>query len=161
MFAIDDVTFSTSGIVIITGLLGAIAAALTAVSKLLLAAKDEQIKELREQRDSFKKVADRAVSALESEAERRQIARGESPIPMIAPVVREHNSPPTERQRIAADFETLNARQVAAKLAIEGVIKKESVTLPVEPPKQCGYTYLSGKRCQKLMNHSGEHWWDN
>jgi len=112
--------FTTEEVVGLSAVIGGLGGAIGIIFRLLMAAKDEQIKEMREQRDSFHKAAERAVATLEGEAERRQVQRGEVPIPKIAPQISEHNSPASERQKNAAIFGTLNARLVAAQLALEG-----------------------------------------
>ncbi len=122
----NDIAFSPAGIAVITALLGTVAGCVVVIFKLFLVSKDAMIAELREQRDSLKKVADRAVASLEAEAERQQLTRGETPIPRLKPVAPEHNSPTSERQQQAADLGTLQAREVAAKLAL---VKQE----PLEP----------------------------
>jgi hypothetical protein len=122
----DGITLNPASIAVVGVLLSALVGCIVFLFRLYQSGVAAQMTELREQRDSFKKVADRAVVTLEGEAERRQVARGEVPIPKILPVTAEHNSPTTERQRVAAEFETLNARQVAARLAIEGPVSAET-----------------------------------
>jgi uncharacterized protein YceH (UPF0502 family) len=131
LLADNGVNFSAAAIAVVTALVGALAGAVTFLFRLYVASRDSQLNDLREQRDAFKKVADRAVETLEKEAGRRQAARGEVPVPMLAPVVPEHNSPTTEHQQAAADLETIKAREVAARLILEGpVLPPEGPPLP-------------------------------
>jgi hypothetical protein len=127
MFA-DDISFSPGALTIIGAVVTALWVTLGVIGKLLLKSKDDQYAnlkencmsekaELREQRDSYKKVGDRAVTTLELVSERQMIAKGGVPIPKIAALIPEANSPATERQKNAAEFGTLVARLVAAQLA--------------------------------------------
>jgi hypothetical protein len=114
-----DVTFSTEGIAVISVLLVALSGTVTYLFRQLLS-------ELREQRDSYKKLAVSATVVLEEAAVRHQKQHGIQPIPLIPPVVPQHNSPTSPKQREAADFATLQARTVAATVAIQ--------LKPPEPP---------------------------
>jgi hypothetical protein len=123
MFFADDVSFSVAGIAIITTLLGAVAGALVIIFRLLMAAKDQQIADIKEQRESYKKVAERTVATLEQVSNQKVIDGGGVPIPKIAPIVPESNSPTTPSQQFSADLETLKARQLVASLVLLPPVK--------------------------------------
>lgn len=114
------IEFSESGIAIIGALLLALSGAIVAIFKLLMLAKDSQVTDMKEQRDAFKKGYERSIELLEVEAQKQELARGGIPIPKLAPVKPEHNSPTTEKQQMSADLSTLKAREVAAKLMLQG-----------------------------------------
>lgn len=120
MFADGDVSFSASTLAVFGTVLGGVVGALITIFRLLLAAKEAQLAEIREQRDSYRKGWDRSVSLQESEKDRVLLAAGKVPIPKVAPVIAEHNSPETERQTEAAALATLLARQVATELTVQG-----------------------------------------
>lgn len=127
----NGVTFSPAGLGVIGALLLALAGAIKFLFAAYAASRDAREAELREQRDSFRKGWEKSLATLEGEAERLQVARGQVPSPIPAPVKAEHNSPSSERQLVAAEFQTLNARHVAATLAVEGV---DSAVVPPVPP---------------------------
>jgi hypothetical protein len=130
MFFADDVSFSVAGIAIITTLLGAVAGALVVIFKLLMAAKDQQIADIKEQRESYKKVAERTVDTLEQVSNKKVIDAGGVPVPKISPIVPESNSPTSPAQQFSADLETLKARQLVASLVLLPPVK------PAEPGKK-------------------------
>jgi hypothetical protein len=117
MFA-DDISINqwvAGGIVaIIVALWGAV----FAIGKLLLAAKDSQVAEIKEQRDSYRKAAQRTADNLTAISDRDKIAKGEVPLPKVAPIVPEKNSPTTPRQQFSAEYQTLLAQITAAELAL-------------------------------------------
>lgn len=103
-----DVTFSTEGIVVITGLLGALAAAIGVLWRQVMRAKDEKA-------EIFKSLAEEAVASVESAGNTERKRKGLPARKRKADVVPESNSPPTEEQKETADAATLRARLVAAR----------------------------------------------
>lgn len=80
-------------------------------------------------RESFRQMADAAIANLEDAANEVRAARGEPPLPVVAPVIPEHSSPTTERQQATAAVATMRSRLVAASLALG---------IPVDPKQGQG-----------------------
>jgi hypothetical protein len=120
MFA--DITLSTEAVVTIGALLATLGGVVAFLFRMLIAAKDADLADMKEQRDGYKKLAASAAASMEDAAVRRQQAQGATPVPMVAPVAAQHNSPTSEKQQEAADFATLQARVVAAQLVIDAPI---------------------------------------
>lgn len=125
MFAEEGISINVATAAAFGALLLAVAGALTVVFRLLMVAKDSQIAELREQRDSYKKGYERAVVTLEAVSDKQQLERGQVPIPKLAPPIPDHNSPTSERQKFSSEMEALKARHAAAELIIRGAAKEE------------------------------------
>lgn len=85
---------------------------------------------LQSDRDSYRQMADEAVSRLEDAV--RQSAGVTPPAPPLAAVVPEHNSPVTPEQQAEADRQTMRARLVASTLAL-GLPAREA-TAPAAVP---------------------------
>lgn len=113
MALFSDVTFSTEGIVVISALLSALVGALVFIFKLLMQSQNDKfelaIKQSEDARKSYKQIAEEAVAVAEK--------RIGSKVPPVAAVVSEHNSPPTEEQKAAAELQTLRARVTAVTKA--------------------------------------------
>ncbi len=130
MFADDSgITLNAATVGVVGVLLSSVVGALVVIFRLLMAAKDAQIAEIREQRDGFKKVADRVVTTLEAVSDKQQIDAGGVPIPKLTKPIPEHNSPTTERQLFSSDIESLKAREAAAKLKLA----EHAATTPALP----------------------------
>jgi hypothetical protein len=114
----NEVTFSAGALVIISGLLSTLVGGMVALFKLLLAAKDHEITAVTTQRDSYEKLANQSVSAMEAAVNRGRLESGQAPFTTIPPVVPQHNSPITSGQQYDADLETLKARAAAARRAL-------------------------------------------
>lgn len=74
--------------------------------------KDVQMRDLMHQKESYENMALQAITYLEIMANRERREQGTGPLPVVPPVVPEHNSPITELQQTAADMATLRARLV-------------------------------------------------
>lgn len=114
-----DVSFSTEGLAIIAGLLACLTGAVTVLHRALIAAKDAQIAAKASQNASLNEMASEAITNLEIAAAKHLAASGKVPPLPLVPVVPEHNSPTTEKQRIDAERETLRARLTAAALQLD------------------------------------------
>lgn len=115
----DGITLSGSAVTIISILMGSLVTALVFVFKLYVSAMKDYIRELQERCASLLLISTKAVARLEKEADRRQLALGKKPIPKLIPVEAEHNSPTTERQKNAAEFQSIKARLIAATLILD------------------------------------------
>ncbi len=115
---LGDVSFTTEGIVVIGGLLGALVTAVVFLFKLYDKSKDRQINDLISERNSYREMAAEAVAAVESNVNELRTLRGQPRFVPIAPVVPEHNSPVTPAQQDTADLQTIRARLTAATLAL-------------------------------------------
>jgi hypothetical protein len=78
-----------------------------------------RIKELDDQRKSYKEISSEAISALEAQANEKRLKQGKEPLKVIAPVVPEHSSPVTKEQQETADLQTMRARAVAIAVALD------------------------------------------
>lgn len=114
-----DVAFSTESMVIIGGLVAALTSTIGVLFRLLLAAKDAQLKTAESHGQSYRQMALEAVANLEMAVNERRATVGKSGFTVIAPVVPEHSSPTTQLQEDTADIQTLRARLVAASLHLE------------------------------------------
>jgi hypothetical protein len=73
---------------------------------------DQTLKNMTDERNSYKELAHEATKNLELAA-----AASGSPLPApVAPVIPEHSSPSSQRQRDTAELQTMRARLVAATL---------------------------------------------
>lgn len=81
-------------------------------------AEQDRLRTLQAAHDSWRDMADTAVSNLQIVADRAKVARGESLTP-IANVVPEHSSPVTIEQQITADIATLRAQLVKVTLELD------------------------------------------
>lgn len=120
----SDVTFSTEGIVLITGLLATLVGAVSVIFKLLIASKDAQIASAVSDRNSYKGMYDDAMVALEIGINSKRRAEGKPPIQMLPPVVPEHNSEPTAVQQTTAVIATDRAR-LTAMVADLGLVPRQ------------------------------------
>lgn len=118
-----DVSFSTESLAVVTTLVVALVGGIVAMFKMLLAAKDThmaakdaRIKEIQEDRDSYKNIADDALASLETMVNKERKRSGRTDFTKLAPVVPEQNSPISLKQRSDAKVATARARLVAAKL---------------------------------------------
>ena len=114
----SEVTFSGAAILVVGGLLGALAGTIAALFKLLMSTKDSQVEEAKAQRDIYKAISDRAIARLEEAVNAQRQAEGKAAMVPLAPVVAEHQSPTTPAQQEIADAATQRARLVAAELAM-------------------------------------------
>lgn len=86
--------------------------------KFALQVKDIEARDITRERNTYRSMALQAVGALEAVANRERRGQGLGLLPIVAPVVAEHNSPPTAIQQEAADIATLRARLVVATDAL-------------------------------------------
>jgi len=75
--------------------------------------------QLKDTNASLKEIATEAVTNLELARDVKLQAEGRSKPAPVAPVIPEHNSPTTRRQRQTAELQTLRARLVAATLGLD------------------------------------------
>lgn len=127
MVLFSDVTFSTEGLVIIGALLTALVGAIGIVFRLLQSSHDARIRDKDDQIRSYRGIAVEAVAVAESYVNVARIAKGKPPTTILAPVIPEHNSPPTDAQQATADLASLRARLTKAVLDSE------------LPPRTAGY----------------------
>lgn len=145
MLIFADVTFSTEGIVVISGLLVALSGALVFMFKLYQRVMDERAAVLENRCKSYESIGIEAVRALEMKVRRDMIKDGKTPLAPVVAVVGEHNSEMTPNQRATADLATLRARVTAAKLAAglpartaEGNGDDENAISPEQLPEATG-----------------------
>lgn len=128
-----DVSFSTEGVMVISGLLSFVVGALVFIHKLLMQALRDQIDSGKLEVKSYKEIATEAVRAAETVVTPK--------LQTPAPVVAEHHSPTTEEQQATADLQTLRARVTAVSLAaglppraagIAAVVDGEPITKSAE-----------------------------
>ena len=113
-----EISFSPSEVTVIGGMMTVIIGGMVALFKLLMAAKDHEITALSFQRDSYEKLANQAVSAMEAAVNAHRAVSGEPPFLTIPPVIPQHHSPITMNQQFDANLETLKARAAAARRAL-------------------------------------------
>jgi hypothetical protein len=116
----DSVSIQTA-LLVTAAVVAPLGTAVVFLFKLYASIMKDQLAEMREQRDSFKKGYERAVESLEAEAAKKKQLMGEAVIPVVPQGSPEHNSPTNERQQFASDIESLKARDVAANLILKGV----------------------------------------
>ncbi len=126
MVVFSDVSFTGESIVVVTALVVALVGAIGMLFKLLMAAKDQQLKDMTNQRNSYRDIATEAVAILDAVAARESIRTGTERLPGIAPVLPEHSSPSSILQRDVASLQTLRARLVALHLELGMPIAKEN-----------------------------------
>ncbi len=112
-----DLVFSTEAEVVVGGLLLSLSGAIGVIFKLYVASKDRHLAGVEIERDSYRNMANEAVTNLETAVE-KFLADDIKRVPRLAPVVPEHQSPTTPQARVIADIATLRARAVAAALAL-------------------------------------------
>lgn len=103
-----DVTFSTEGISIITGLLVTLAGAIGLLFRMLMA-------QVSQDRDTWKNLAQESVAIVDAVAAKHAAAKGSTPHKRLAATVPEHNSPITAQQREDAALNDSRAALVAAR----------------------------------------------
>ncbi len=113
-----DVIVSGAALAVIVPLVISLAGVVSLLFKLLLLAKDDRMKDIKSERDSYKEIAEEAVAKMEKVANERLKLAGQPHFTPLAPVVPEHNSPTTEAQQEAADLQTMRARLVASDLIL-------------------------------------------
>src|ERR1700684_4380576 len=113
-----DIVFTNEGAIAIAGLLATLAGAGGVVFKLLIKNYDQQMADLKSQRDSYRQMNDESVRALESVVNAKRAASGKLPFAPLAAVVPEHSSPVTEKQQTVADIATVRAKLTAAKMEL-------------------------------------------
>jgi hypothetical protein len=124
MFA--DVTFSTEAVAAITLLGGGLVTAVVFLFRLVIKSKDDAatamfvakdvaFAEMREQRDTFKKMGQEAVGLLEEHVNQERQSRGAPRLDRLPAVIPEHNSPTTQKQEDAAALATLRAMLTALR----------------------------------------------
>ncbi len=128
MIIFADVTFSTEGMVVITGLLVSLIGAITFLFKLYAASKDAQIAEMKSQRDVYFEMVKEANSALESKIDEIFKITSKKMVKRVVPVVPEHSSPVTQAQIDTANMQTERARLTASTLAL-GLPPRDCVEL--------------------------------
>lgn len=122
-----DVSFTTEGITIITGLLVAMGTTVVFLHRHLMAAKDAErerlladrealVKQLEAKKKSYEQIAQEAVHALVEVADKQRAREGRPPVTPLASVVPESSSPSTPAQRDDAAIATLRARMAAVKV---------------------------------------------
>jgi len=113
-----DVNFTAEGLAVIALLTGSLVTAVLGLHRLLIAAKDERIKDAESQRDIYLGMLREAIAIVESMAQTRARESGLKVPDPLAPVIPEHSSPASARQRQTAEMATLRARLVAASLLL-------------------------------------------
>jgi len=113
-----DVAFSTEGLVIVSGLLTALAGAVALLFRQLIASKDAELKAANSRADSYYEMAEEAIANLESAVNEKRALQGLPVSPVVPAVIAEHNSPTTLAQQRTADLQTMRARLVAATAAL-------------------------------------------
>jgi hypothetical protein len=83
-----------------------------------LSRESQAVADVEAENRSYRQIADEAVTRLEAQAAGHVAERGQPLVAILAPVVPEHQSPPTLRQQATADLQTMRARLVAATLAL-------------------------------------------
>lgn len=107
-----EVNLSTEAALgIVTAVVLALAAAVGQIFRMLMQTKNDQLEYERSQKKSYKEIAEEAVRMAESKVPPEKRAAP------LAPVVGEHNSPQTQKQKEDAELMTLRARVTAATLA--------------------------------------------
>ncbi len=130
-----DVHFGTGEIAVITTLLGAVVAALTAIFRLLMAAKDAQIADLVARLKNSDSVGGDAVRMMQIAMEQKRAAEGMPSIKPLAPVIPEHQSPVTEAEEATARQATRRAEVTAAALELGVPGRKANTEQTSEPPE--------------------------
>jgi len=131
MFA--DISLSTEAVVVIGALGSLLVAAVYKLHSQLMQSKDDQVKSMQSQRDSYREMADEAIKNLETIRSERQIGTGMPSPSIVAAVVPEHNSPTTQTQQDSADLQTMRARLVAATLSL-GLPARKAAPMEELPP---------------------------
>lgn len=151
-----DVTFTGPGILIITGLMGALSAAVIALWKLsntlqadkyaaviaakdaafltVIATKDQAQIDLKADRDNYRRMATQAILAMEAKVNSERERQGMPAFDPLAAVRPEHNSPPSEQQRQDAEFAEMRARVTAAALELQVEVPEVELPPLPEPP---------------------------
>ena len=106
-----DLTVNTETMAVISLVVGGLTGVIGMLFRLYVA-------QVKEERDTWKKLADGAVSNLEYAANVQRKKAGMSPLTELAPVVPEHSSPTSKRQEETAEMATMRARLTAAVLSL-------------------------------------------
>jgi hypothetical protein len=106
------VTFSVEALGVIATVVAALAAAIQKLFAVMLQHRNDE-------RDIWRSIAEDATAKVEELTERLSAITGTPPPAPVAPVLPEHNSPTTDRQRDTAAWQTVRARLVAAALQAE------------------------------------------
>lgn len=85
----------------------------------LLKRSDDRIRELENQRKSYREIAEEALEVTEREVNTKRVSEGKRPFVSMADVVPERSSPVTKEQQESADLQTVRARITAVKVALE------------------------------------------
>lgn len=103
---------------VITTLVVALAGVCVFLFRLLLKAKDDRITELCHERDAYRDALDRQLTTTEIAVRKLRAAKGQPPLPEVAPVVPEHRSPPTTKEWDTAAMQTARAREAVIALEL-------------------------------------------
>lgn len=104
----------------------------------LITTNAQAVQSVKEDRDSWKQMANEGIENLEKAAGRYQKGSKLKKVAPLRPVVPEHSSPPTITQVSTAEIQTKRARLVAATLALdlesraEVEAEKDDVGTPIE-----------------------------
>ena len=90
----------------------------TVASAIALHDEKKRTEDMRERAINWERLGKQSAILLENRVNDERAARGEPPFPVVAAVKPEHQSPPTEDQRAAADLQTWKARVVRAALEL-------------------------------------------
>jgi len=127
-----DISMNGATLAVVSGIIGAIVLALTTIFRLYVAALQNQISDLKERLASMQKLAEKNVDEWKDAAKAELASKGMTGAALLAAVPASHNSPVSEQQQFAADFESLKAQQIAAELALTQAITN-SDTIPTTP----------------------------
>lgn len=114
-----EVTINGPTMTVIGVLMSALAGVVVLLFKLLLAAKDAQIAELTTDRNIYRQAAQDAMRVAEVATNKLRKERGLPPLPLLAAVVPEHQSPPSAKQIAVAELATLRALMVVIMAELE------------------------------------------
>ena len=115
---LSDITFSTETMVVVTAIVTGLTGAIAYLFKMLMDNLNARLILAEENLKNMKNIAEQAITNLEIIAKYKNKEGGIPSIPMLAPVVPEHQSRVTKTQQETADTQTLRARLVAATLAL-------------------------------------------
>lgn len=113
-----DVHFGAGELAVISTMLLAVTGALTAIFKLLMAAKDTALADAKATAENYKSVANDAVRIMQAALVKQKEAEGKIGVKQLAPVLPEHQSPVTEAELATANQATLRAAVTAAALEL-------------------------------------------
>lgn len=96
----------------VSAIVTALAGAVVVLFKVIMKAHNEQVA-------SLSRMLLQSLNIAEVTANRKRAAEGKPPLEVLADVVPEHTSPPTTKQVISADTETIKARVAKVGLELE------------------------------------------